>query len=214
MKLIDRTLKDFANEVDSLSPAPGGGSCSAYASSVGVCLARMMASLSFNKKKYEAHDEKIKEEFTHSFNALADIKEELLLLVDKDTESFNEVMKAFKLPKETEEEKQLRKAAIETATWLSIDTPYQVAELTLKAMRLMKIIYEYGNENALSDVGVGYALCGVGLEGAVLNVKINLSSVSDVERAKKTEQECNQMLEESSVLRNEVLSSIHARLKL
>lgn len=214
MKLIEQTLKDFAAEVESLSPAPGGGSCSAYASTVGICLARMMANLSFNKKKYEAHADEIKEDFTRSFHRLSDLKEELLLLVDKDTDSFNQVMRAFKLPKETEEEKTLRKEAIESATWLSIETPYRVAELTLEAMRLMKIIYQYGNENALSDIGVGYGMCALGLEGAVLNVKINLSSVSDIERAKKTEQECNLMLEEALALRNEILSAIHDRLKL
>lgn len=214
MKLIDFTLKNFAEEVESLSPAPGGGSCSAYSSAVGVCLARMMANLSFNKKKYEAHDEKIKAQFTDSFEALETVKNELLDLVDKDTESFNEVMKAFKLPKETEEEKELRKEAIQKATWLSIETPYRVAELTLDAMKKMKVIYEYGNENALSDVGVGYGMCALGAEGAILNVKINLGSISDVEKAKQMEDKCNAMLEEVTTLRNEILSAVHSKLKL
>lgn len=214
MKLIEMSLKNFAEEVDSLSPAPGGGSCSAYITAIGVCLARMMANLSFNKKKYEAHSEEIKNEFKISFDSLENIKNELLTLVDKDTQAFNEVMKAFKLPKDTEEEKAIRKQAIQEATWLSIDTPQRVAELTLQAMHQMKIIYQYGNENALSDIGVGYNLCAAGAEGAILNVKINLGSVSDVERAKKLESKCDQMLQEVSEMRSEILTQIHNRLKL
>ena len=105
MKLIDMTVTDFASEVDSNSPAPGGGSVSALASDIGVGLARMMAHLSFGKKKFEALDDKTKEEFKVRFDKLGEIRTELSTLVDKDTESFNEFMKALKLPKETDEEK-------------------------------------------------------------------------------------------------------------
>lgn len=214
MKLIDRTLRDFAKEVESLSPAPGGGSCAAYGSAIGVCLARMVANLSFGKKKFEALDEQYQKQFTESFHALESIQEELLTLVDKDTESFNEVMKAFKLPKETEDEKNQRKDAIERATWLSIDTPYRVAELTLEAMKLMQPIHTYGNVNALSDIGVGYCMCVTGVEGAVLNVKINLGSVTDMERAKRMEGKCDEMLTEAMALKNNILESVHGQLKL
>ena len=103
MKLIDMTVTDFASEVDSNSPAPGGGSVSALASDIGVGLARMMAHLSFGKKKFEALDDKTKEEFKVRFDKLGEIRTELSTLVDKDTESFNEFMKVLKLPKETDE---------------------------------------------------------------------------------------------------------------
>ncbi|SKB60577.1 Formiminotetrahydrofolate cyclodeaminase [Acetoanaerobium noterae] len=214
MKLIDMNLKDFADEVESLSPAPGGGSCSAYSSLVGICLSRMMANLSFGKKKYELNEENIKLEVKTSFEALKEIKDEMLSLVDKDTEAFNEVVKAMKMPKETDEEKALRKDAIDNATWQSIDVPHRVALLSLEAMKKMYPIYKYGNENALTDVGVGYLMCATGAEGAILNVKINLGSVMDIERAKKLELECNQLLSEVTNLKNEVLVSIHDRLKI
>ena len=116
MKLIDMTVTDFANEVDSNSPAPGGGSVSALASDIGVGLARMMAHLSFGKKKFEALDDATKAEFKSRFDKLGEIRSELSTLVDKDTESFNEFMKALKMPKETEEEKTLRAKAMEDAT--------------------------------------------------------------------------------------------------
>ena len=96
MKLVEMTVEDFSKEVDSNSPAPGGGSVSALASNIGVSLARMMANLSFGKKKYESLDESIRLEFIDRFNKLGDIRQELILLVDKDTESFEEYMKVEK----------------------------------------------------------------------------------------------------------------------
>lgn len=214
MKLVEMTLKDFGNEVESLSPAPGGGSCSAYSSLIGVCLSRMMANLSFGKKKFELNDDNIKNEVKISFDALEKIKDEMLNLVDKDTQAYNEVVKAMKMPKETDEEKTLRKYAIEDATWKSIEVPYRVAVLSFEAMRTMHPIYMYGNQNALTDIGVAYLMCATGSEGAILNVKINLGSVIDIERAKKLEINCNQLLLELSTLKNEVLKSIHEELKI
>ena len=104
MKLIDMSLNQFSDEVDSSSPAPGGGSVAALASNIGVGLCKMMAHLSFGKKKYENLDEAIRIEFVNIFNQLSDIRQELVNLVDKDTEAFNEVMKALKMPKNSEEE--------------------------------------------------------------------------------------------------------------
>ena len=208
------TLKDFGDEVESLSPAPGGGSCAAYSSLVGVCLSRMMANLSFGKKKFELNDDKIKNEVKLSFEKLKKIKDELLVLVDKDTLAFNEVVKAMKMPKETDEEKSLRKDAIEEATWQSIEVPYRVATLSFEAMKTMYPIYRYGNENALTDVGVAYLMCATGSEGAILNIKINLGSVIDMQRAKNLEINCNQLLLELQTLKNEILNSIHEKLKI
>lgn len=214
MKLIEMSLMNFANEVDSLSPAPGGGSCSAYSSAVGVSLSRMMAKLSFGKKKFEIHDESVKKDFEIAYEELNVIKEELFNLVDKDTESFNEVMKAIKMPKDTEEEKLLRKDALEFATWGSIEVPYQIAKLSQEAMEKMEIILNYGNENALTDIGVAYLMCASGAEGAILNVKINLGSVADIERGKNLESQCNKILEHVRAKRDTVLDRIHDNLKM
>ncbi|MGL5099966.1 MAG: cyclodeaminase/cyclohydrolase family protein [Fusobacteriaceae bacterium] len=106
MKLIELTINEFLSEVDSPSPAPGGGSVSALASALGVSLIRMVGHLSFGKKKFEGLDEGIKMEFKRRFDELQGIEEELKNLIDKDTESFKLFMAAMKMPKETDEEKK------------------------------------------------------------------------------------------------------------
>ena len=125
MKLVDMTICEFSDEVDSKSPAPGGGSVSALAANIGVGLSRMMAHLSFGKQKYESLDKSIRVEFLNRFNQLSDIRQELVDLIDKDTESFNEFMKAIKLPKNTKEQINYRNNAIQDATLFSIDIPFK-----------------------------------------------------------------------------------------
>lgn len=214
MKLIDMTLTQFGNEVDSNSPAPGGGSVAAYGSHVGVSLARMMANLSFGKKKYEANEDSIKEEFKRRFDELEGIRSELLELVDKDTESFNEVMKAMKLPKETDEEKNIRSEAIEEATWGSIEVPFKTAKVSLDALRLMEYFVEYGNQNAITDLGVGSLMTYAGLEGAIFNVEVNLGGAKDIERAKSMENECKDILKEAEGIKRSIVEKIHKKLAL
>ena len=160
MKLIDMTVTDFASEVDSNSPAPGGGSVSALASDIGVGLARMMAHLSFGKKKFEALADKTKEEFKVRFDKLGEIRTELSTLVDKDTESFNEFMKALKLPKETDEEKVARAKAMEEATIFSIEVPYKTAKLfSCKWKPKCYNRYRCWNINACNWYGRSYFKC-------------------------------------------------------
>lgn len=129
MKLVDMTICEFSDEVDSKSPAPGGGSVSALAANIGVGLSRMMAHLSFGKQKYESLDKSIRVEFLNRFNQLSDIRQELVDLIDKDTESFNEFMKAIKLPKNTKEQINYRNNAIQDATLFSIDIPFKTAKI-------------------------------------------------------------------------------------
>lgn len=214
MRLMDMSLMEFANEVESSSPAPGGGSCAAYSSLIAICLTKMVGNLSFGKKKFELNDDSIKLEFKKSFDKLEDLKKEISILVDRDTEAFNEVMKAMKMPKSTDQEKKLRTDALDDATWQSIEVPYLVAKISLDALNEMKIFQKYGNENAVTDVGVANLMCAAGAEGAILNVMINLASVQDIERAKKMEMECNKMIEVIESLKRESLTAIHERLKL
>lgn len=179
MKLIDLTVRDFLKEVDSNSPAPGGGSVSALASSLGVSLARMVAHLSFGKKKFEANDEEVKIKFKKVFDECLDIKSQLDTLIDRDTEAYNLVMKAYSLPKSTDEEKEARKQEIQKSLKLAIETPYEITKLSARAISLLETILKYGNQNAITDVGVGTLLLFSGLEGGILNVKVNLLSIED-----------------------------------
>ncbi|MBU5335993.1 cyclodeaminase/cyclohydrolase family protein [Intestinibacter bartlettii] len=212
MKLIDMTVTDFANEVDSNSPAPGGGSVSALASDIGVGLARMMAHLSFGKKKFEALDDKTKEEFKVRFDKLGEIRTELSTLVDKDTESFNEFMKALKLPKETDEEKAARAKAMQEATIFSIEVPYKTATLSLDALKLLDFLVANGNQNAITDIGVGTLMLASGMEGAILNVKVNLMGLENKEIHDKYSKGCKEILEEGQKIKDAIITEIHKKL--
>lgn len=212
MKLIDMTVTDFANEVDSNSPAPGGGSVSALASDIGVGLARMMAHLSFGKKKFEALDDATKTEFKARFDKLGEIRAELSTLVDKDTESFNEFMKALKMPKETEEEKAVRAKAMEDATVFSIEVPYKTASLSLEALKVLDFLVANGNQNAITDIGVGTLMLCTGLEGAILNVKVNLMGLENKELHDKYSQGCKELLAEGHKIKDTIIAGIHKQL--
>ena len=212
MKLIDMSVADFTNEVDSNSPAPGGGSVSALASDIGVSLARMMAHLSFEKKKFEQLDEKTKEEFKARFDKLGEIRKELSTLVDKDTESFNEFMKAVKMPKETEEQNKLRAKAIQEATIFSIEVPYKTASLSLEALRLLDFLIKNGNQNAITDIGVGTLMLSAGMEGAILNVKVNLGQIKDKQIYDKYRDGCKEVLSEGNEIKDNIISNIHKQL--
>ena len=212
MKLIDMSVADFTNEVDSNSPAPGGGSVSALASDIGVSLARMMAHLSFEKKKFEQLDEKTKEEFKARFDKLGEIRKELSTLVDKDTESFNEFMKAVKMPKETEEQNKLRAKAIQEATIFSIEVPYKTASLSLEALRLLDFLIKNGNQNAITDIGVGTLMLSAGMEGAILNVKVNLVQIKDKQIYDKYRDGCKEILSEGNEIKDNIISNIHKQL--
>ena len=212
MKLIDMSVADFTNEVDSNSPAPGGGSVSALASDIGVSLARMMAHLSFEKKKFEQLDEKTKEEFKARFDKLGEIRKELSTLVDKDTESFNEFMKAVKMPKETEEQNKWRAKAIQEATIFSIEVPYKTASLSLEALRLLDFLIKNGNQNAITDIGVGTLMLSAGMEGAILNVKVNLGQIKDKQIYDKYRDGCKEILSEGNEIKDNIISNIHKQL--
>lgn len=213
MKLIDMTVDNFVKEVDSNSPAPGGGSVAALASDIGAGLARMMAHLSFGKKKYEALDENIKEEFKTRFDNLGDIREKLNELVDEDTKSFNAFMKALKMPKDTFKEIMERNKALADATLYSIQVPYQTATLSLQAMKELEFLMDNGNQNAITDIGVGTLMLCTGLEGAILNVKVNLMGLEDNNIRETYSEGCAHMLAEGKVIRDRLMAKVHERVE-
>ena len=209
MKLIDLNLVEFNNEIDSRSPAPGGGSVSALAGSIGVSLSRMVGHLTVGKKKFKALDEDIQNKFNRIEEEFIHIKAELTLLIDKDTEAFNLIMSGFKLPKETDEQKQYRKQRILEGTIEAIKVPFVVARLSLRALRNMDYILKYGNKNTLSDIGVSTLMLYTGLEGAILNVKINIPGLDDPKMSKMYSDSVAQMLEEGKTIKDTILNQIH-----
>ncbi len=210
--LKELTVENFVNEVDSKSPAPGGGSVSALASSLGFGLTRMVGHLSVGKKKFRALDEEVQNKFKDIIKDFESMKNEMVELIDKDTDAFNLIMAGFKLPKETEEEKTYRNLKIEEGTLEAIKVPFRVAELSLQGLKQLEYILKYGNKNTLSDLGVSALLLQAGLEGAILNVKINIPGISDNETKEYYISKSQTILNEGNKLKNEVLEIVHSKL--
>ncbi len=173
--LVNMKLNAFADETASESPAPGGGSISAYVGVLGVSLGTMVANLSASKKGWEDRWE----EFSNWAEKGQSYKKQLLDLVDEDTRSFNAIMNGFALPKGTDEEKAIRKQAIQDATKYAIEVPLKVMEVSLATMEVMKAMVEIGNPNSITDAGVGALCARTAVMGAHMNVKINTGSYDD-----------------------------------
>ncbi len=174
-KLVDMTLTDLVHETASESPAPGGGSIAASMGAMGAALATMVANLSSHKRGWDDRWE----EFSDWAEKGKAQHDELLRLIDDDTDAFNEIMSAFGLPKGTDEEKAARKQAIEEATKHAIEIPFRVMQVAGESMTVIKAMAEIGNPNSVSDAGVGALAARSAVMGAFLNVKINASGVSD-----------------------------------
>jgi glutamate formiminotransferase/formiminotetrahydrofolate cyclodeaminase len=174
-QLVHMKLNAFADETASESPAPGGGSISAYVGVLGVSLGTMVANLSASKKGWEDRWE----EFSNWAEKGQAYKKQLLDLVDEDTRSFNAIMNGFALPKGTDEEKAIRKQAIQDATKYAIEVPLKVMEVSLATMEVMKAMVEIGNSNSITDAGVGALCARTAVMGAHMNVKINTGSYDD-----------------------------------
>jgi glutamate formiminotransferase/formiminotetrahydrofolate cyclodeaminase len=176
-KLVDMNLTEFANETASESPAPGGGSISAYVGALGVSLGTMVANLSSHKPGAKWEDQY--EIFSEPAVEGQKLKDQLLHLVDEDTNSFNRIIDAMRLPKSTAEEKAVRAKAIEEASKYAIQVPFMVMEKSLESMEVIKKMAEFGNPNSVSDAGVGALCARTAVMGAYLNVKINCADLDD-----------------------------------
>ncbi len=174
-KLMDMTCTGFANETASESPAPGGGSISAYMGSLGAALGTMVANLSSHKPGWDERWE----EFSEWAEKGQKIKDDLLWLVDEDTHSFNLIMEAFGMPKGNDAEKAARKQAIQDATKYAIEVPYKTIQRSFDVFELCAAMIEKGNPNSVTDAGVGVLCARAAVMGAYLNVKINASSLED-----------------------------------
>ncbi len=174
-KLVSMNLVEFADETASESPAPGGGSISAYMGALGAALATMVANLSSHKKGWDDRWE----EFSTWAEKGEACKNELVRLVDADTKAFNLIMTAFGLSKSTDEEKAIRTKAIQEATKFAIEIPFKVMQTTYNSMEVIKAMAEIGNPNSVSDAGVGALCARSAVMGAFMNVRINAAGYDD-----------------------------------
>lgn len=177
--LINMNLRAFANETAKDSATPGGGSISAYVGALGAALGTMVANLSAGKRGW---DDRL-EEFSTWAEKGQKLKDTLLRLVDEDTQAFNQIMAAFRLPKESAEEKAARKQAIQDATRYAIETPMRTMEAAFEVFELAEAMVKEGNPNSVSDAGVGALCARAAVYGGWMNVRINTGSLSDKELA-------------------------------
>jgi glutamate formiminotransferase/formiminotetrahydrofolate cyclodeaminase len=173
--LLNMSLKAFAEETASESMAPGGGSISAYVATLGISLGTMVANLSGHKRGW---DDRWAEFSAWAVKGQA-LKNQLLAMVDEDTNSFNAIIDAMRLPKGTEAEITARKAAIQTATKYAIEVPFKVMELSLATFEPIKAMAEVGNPNSITDAGVGALCARAAVRGAFMNVRVNVSGLDD-----------------------------------
>lgn len=174
-RLVNMTLTRFADETASESPAPGGGSVSAYVGALGVSLAAMVANLSSHKRGWDDRWE----EFSEQAEKAEQLKTELIQLVDADTRAFNLILSAFGLPKTTEEEKAARKKAIQEATKVAIDVPFRIMKTAYESLPIIKSMVVTGNPNSMTDAGVGALCARSAVIGAFMNVRINATGYDD-----------------------------------
>ncbi|MCR4817238.1 MAG: glutamate formimidoyltransferase [Bacteroidales bacterium] len=175
-KLVDLTCTGFCEETASESPAPGGGSVSAYMGALAASLGTMVANLTGGKAAYDDEWEKFSDVAVHG----QQLKNDLLHLVDEDTNAFNKIMNAFGLPKKSDEEKAARSAAIQEATKFATEVPFQTMQKSFEAFEVCRAMVEWGNPASVTDGGVGALAARSAVMGAHLNVKINASSLKDV----------------------------------
>jgi len=207
-RLVSMPLNDFADETASESPAPGGGSIAAYIGSLGVSLATMVANLSSHKKGWDERWE----EFSNWAEKGQQFKDELLRLVDADTKAFNGIMNAMSLPKGTDEEKAARKQAMNEATKVAIEVPFQVMKLSYDSMEVIKAMAEVGNPNSVSDAGVGALCARSAVMGAFMNVRINASGYDDKSFVEDVLKKGKEIEKKAIVLEGEILNIVNGKI--
>lgn len=191
--IADQKINEFLENLSSSSPAPGGGAASALVASIAVSLTAMVANLTIGKKKYVAVELEMKNIVTEALM----LRDSLTHLMDKDVEEFNTIMTAYKLPKNTDQEKEYRDKKIEEASIGASNVPLETARSCLKIMDLSLKVIKMGNSNALSDGICGFQFAYSALKGALANVKINLKNMNDIETLQKFNSEIEAIEKES-----------------
>lgn len=207
-KLVDMTCKEFADETASESPAPGGGSIAAYCGALAASLGTMVANLSSHKPGWDDRWE----EFSVTAEKGQALKDELIHLVDEDTNAFNKIMNAFGLPKKTEEDKAARKQAIQDATKYAIEVPYRTLQKSRETFEICKLMIETGNPNSITDGAVGILCAKAACVGAFMNMKINCASLEDKEFVDDILKKGQQIVNEACEIEKEYTQMVLAKI--
>lgn len=189
MMLKDHTLVQFSDVTAGSDPVPGGGSVSALAGAISASLAKMVANLTIGRKKYA----EVEGEMIEVAAKAEEIRQHLLLAIDRDSDAYNLVSEAFKMPKETDEEKAIRSEKIQEATKVAALVPMEVAKTTYELIPLIEAVVMKGNQNAITDGCIAMMNCRLGVLGALLNVRINLGGLKDEAFVKELAADCERL---------------------
>lgn len=187
--LKDHTLVQFSDVTAGSDPVPGGGSVSALAGAISASLAKMVANLTIGRKKYA----EVEGEMIEVAAKAEEIRQHLLLAIDRDSDAYNLVSEAFKMPKETDEEKAIRSEKIQEATKVAALVPMEVAKTTYELIPLIEAVVMKGNQNAITDGCIAMMNCRLGVLGALLNVRINLGGLKDEAFVKELAADCERL---------------------
>lgn len=198
--LVNLSVKEFLSQTAGNDPVPGGGSIAALNAAISAALAEMVANLTIGKKKYEDKEEMMKKLAASANNYRALFIHD----IDADSDAYDQVFAAFKLPKETDEEKAERSKQIQATTKIAAEVPMDVARKAFAIMEIIKEVAEHGNQNAITDACVSMMAARTAVLGAILNVKINLSALKDEEYAARMREECGR-LEKAAVAEEQAL---------
>ena len=207
-RLINLTAKELANETASESMAPGGGSVAAYCGALGVSLATMVANLSANKPGWE---DKVEMFSDWAVKGQA-MKRDLLFLVDEDTRSFNGIIDAIRMPKDTDEDKAARADAIEKASQYAAEIPYQVMQKAYEAKDLLQAMLDMGNKPSITDAGVGALCCLTAIEGAYMNVRVNTKDLKDKEFAQELNTASSALYKQAKEVFGAITDQVHSNI--
>lgn len=208
MELTKMNLKEFCNALASKEPAPGGGSAAAMSAAMGIGLTAMVANLTIGKKKYAQFDEVMKDILAKS----AKLQEELVAAIDNDTAAYNGVSAVFAMPKETDEEKAGRAAAMEAALKAATLVPFEVMGLCDAALTLTESAVGRSNTNCASDLGVAAVTLGAAMKGAWMNVLINLGGIKDADFAQKIKAEGEALVKKAETNAYAVMKQVMAEI--
>ena len=208
MKLTEMTIPAFAKLLGSDAPAPGGGSAAALSGALGAALTTMVAALTTGKEKYAEHETLMQEILTKG----AKLREQLVDVIDRDTQAFNGVSAVFAMPKETDEQKAARKAAMQDALKACTLTPYEMMECSLAALELTEKALGRSNTNALSDLGVAALSLKAAIQGAWLNILINIGGIRDEAFVAKYRTEGQAILDKALPLADKIYADVVGQL--
>jgi len=202
--LASLSVKGFLSELGSSSPAPGGGSVAALSGALGAALVSMVCHLTIGKKGYE----NVSDEMNEVLKKSDILKEKLTLLVDEDTNAFNKVMTAYKMPKETDEEKEKRRNTVQDALKNAANVPLDVMRQCVNVLNLAKTASEKGNKNSVSDAGVAALMSWAGIKSAALNAEINLSGIKDEKFVSEMKNEVETLTSNGEKIKDEIIKTV------